>query len=369
MHALFRPVNLGAVTADLASLFRSAIKLSKIQYNVEVPDEEVEVWLDSDLWEKVVFNLIGNAFKYCLSGSIDIKIVKTKKHAVFSVTDTGCGIAESELTHIFDRFHRIESTSRSSEGTGIGLALTMEIVKLVGGTLEAQSVLGQGSTFTVTLPFGNAHLPPQHLSTKVEEEEHVEMAQRKTPNIAIVEEASRWASSNQISHSGSDPSDETSTEPSSASASDFESTSASGSNSGSGSDPTTASIGHIAPGDALSIHNSVILLADDNADMRKYCSSVLRKKFKVVEVADGQLALDYARQYSPDLVVSDIMMPMLGGYGLLTALREDPATQLIPVILLSARAGTEARVDGLQAGADDYLVSVANFFVVDRLRC
>lgn len=369
MHALFRPVNLGAVTADLASLFRSAIKLSKIQYNVEVPDEEVQVWLDSDLWEKVVFNLIGNAFKYCLSGSIDIKIVKTKKHAVFSVTDTGCGIAESELTHIFDRFHRIESTSRSSEGTGIGLALTMEIVKLVGGTLEAQSVLGQGSTFTVILPFGNAHLPPQHLSTNVEEEEHVDMAQRKTPNIAIVEEASRWASSNQISHSGSDPSDETSTEPSSASASDFESTSASGSNSGSGSDPTTASIGHIAPGDALSIHNSVILLADDNADMRKYCSSVLRKKFKVVEVADGQLALDYARQYSPDLVVSDIMMPMLGGYGLLTALREDPATQLIPVILLSARAGTEARVDGLQAGADDYLVSVANFFVVDRLRC
>lgn len=227
----------------------------------------------------------------------------------------------------------------------------MEIVKLIGGTLEVQSVLGKGSTFTVKLPFGNAHLPPQHLSTDAREKERAEITQRKTPSITIVETASRWASSHQASHSGTDPSDESSTEPSSASASDFESTSASG------SDPTS-SISPIAPDDALSIHNSVILLADDNADMRKYCSSILEKKFKVVEVADGQSALEYARQYSPDLVLSDIMMPMFGGYELLTALREDPATQLIPVILLSARAGTEARVDGLLAGADDYLVRV-----------
>lgn len=354
MHAIFKAVNLASVTEDLASLFRSAIKLGRVKYNVSVPDEEVEVWLDLDLWEKVVFNIIGNAFKYCLTGSIDVEVVKGKEYAEFSVTDTGCGIHESELQQIFDRFHRVESTSRSSEGTGIGLALTLEVVKLLGGTLDVQSVFGKGSTFTVRLPYGNSHLPENQISTNTEEQE--EMSQRNTQNMAIVEEASRWASHRDSILTAAE-SDDVPPDPLSA-LSDFESVSASGSGSGSasGSDPTTSSIAGIGTLNTLSIHNSVILLADDNTDMRKYCRSILAKKFKVVEVGDGQAALDYARQYSPDLVVSDIMMPGIGGFELLKALREDPATQLIPVILLSARAGSEARVDGLLAGADDYLV-------------
>ncbi|KZP05911.1 hypothetical protein FIBSPDRAFT_842673 [Athelia psychrophila] len=327
MHASFKPVDLASLSLDLASLFRSAIKKGQIAYEVRVPKEKVEVWLDVDLWEKVVFNIIGNAFKYCLAGSIEVRVTRGPHFAEFSVTDTGCGIEESEIGRIFERFHRIESSCRSQEGTGIGLSLTLEIVKLLGGTLDVQSVIDEGSTFYVRLPYGSAHLPANQISSGTEESEG---ARRTYQNISIVEEASRWAIEKPTSDLGS------------------------GSNSG--SDPATSSGSDgVTSDDALSIRNSVILLADDNADMRQYCRSILCKKFQVVDVADGQAALSYARQFSPDLVLSDIMMPRLGGFGLLKALREDPATQLIPVILLSARAGTEARVDGLSAGADDYL--------------
>lgn len=353
MHASFKPVDLAALSLDLASLFRSAIKKGKIAYEVRVPKEKVEVWLDVDLWEKVVFNIIGNAFKYCLSGSIEVRVTKGPHFAEFSVTDTGCGIEESELDRIFERFHRIESNSRSQEGTGIGLSLTLEIVKLLGGTLDVQSVIDEGSTFYVRLPYGSTHLAPNQISLGTEESEG---ARQKYQNISIVEEASRWAvekSSTATSDAGGSGGDSDGiAERSNSSTSDI------GSGSNSGSDPATSSGSDgVASDDTLSIRNSVILLADDNADMRQYCRSILCKKFQVVDVTDGQAALGYARQFSPDLVLSDIMMPRLGGLGLLKALREDPATQLIPVILLSARAGTEARVDGLSAGADDYLVS------------
>lgn len=352
IHAYFHPVDLAGVTADLASLFRNAINQGNIKYDVVMPEDEVEVWIDLDLWEKVVFNIIGNAFKYCLSGSIEVKIRKGKRYAEFSVTDTGCGIAESELGRIFERFHRVESTSRSQEGTGIGLALTLEIVKVLGGTMDVQSVLNEGTTFFVRLPYGNAHLPAHQISA-VTENKLVEDMPRKT-HLAIVEEASRWVSNSNepvtISLDSTVFADDSDTivEHSNASTSDL------GSGYASGSAPLPSS-GGIPSHDALSIHNSVILLADDNADMRKYCRSILAKKFRIVEVADGQAALDYAREFSPDLIVSDVMMPRLGGYELLKLLREDSATKLIPIILLSAHAGTEARVDGLLAGADDYL--------------
>lgn len=356
IHAYFRPVNLSAVTADLASLFRSAIGKSDIRYVVDVPEGEAEVWLDLDLWEKVVFNIIGNAFKYCLRGSIEVRVQKCKRYAEFSVTDTGCGIAESELGRIFERFHRVESTSRSQEGTGIGLALTQEIVKVLGGTLDVQSVVNEGTTFFVRLPYGNAHLPADQLDTSGD---GVEDSSGNAQNLGIVEEVSRWASDdlaiNALDSTTSADESDIVIENSNASCSDL------GSGSGFGSH-TYPSI-NIPSHDALSIRNSVILLADDNADMRKYCRSILAKKFQVVEVADGQAALDYAREFSPDLIVSDVMMPRLGGYDLLRILREDPATSIIPIILLSAHAGTEARVDGLLAGADDYLVC-QHFYLV-----
>ncbi|GAA93650.1 uncharacterized protein L969DRAFT_53668 [Mixia osmundae IAM 14324] len=341
MQMAARKVDFAAMTADLASLFRSAIERGHVQYLVQIPEREVEVYLDPELYEKVVFNLVGNAFKYCLSGTITVTVRATKQAALLMVTDTGVGIAESELKHIFDRFHRVESTSRTQEGTGIGLALTMEIVQLMGGTIEATSVLHKGSTFTVSIPLGTAHIPAGHIA--MEEEEPTTLGVKRMPkDTAIVDEAGRWASFGAntvlVSPAASNNSDQLQSE-------------GTGSGSGSGSDGFNGPV----TDDVLSINNSVIVLADDNPDMRKYCLSILGKKFKVVECGDGQSALDYARRYPPDMVISDIMMPRLGGYGLLKSLRDDPVTSLVPVILLSARAGTEARVDGLLAGADDYL--------------
>lgn len=331
VHGCFRPINLSTVTADLASLFRSGTKKCDIQYVVNVPEEDVEVWLDLDLWERVLFNIIGNAFKYCLRGSIEVRLRKCELYAELSVTDTGCGIAEADLEQIFERFHRVEVTSRTQEGTGIGLALTQEIVNVLGGTLEVQSILGQGTTFSVRIPYGNAHLRADQLDAPGDDVP-VDDGPRAFQNRERIEQASRWTTDELAIESSSESIVESST-----TSLDIEMTG-------------------IPSHEALSIRNSVILLVDDNVDMRKYCRSILEKTYQIVEASDGQTALDYAREKCPDLIVSDVMMPSLGGHELLKILRENSVTALIPVILLSAQAGTEARVDGLNAGADDYLV-------------
>lgn len=331
MQATFKQTDIGKLTADLASVFRSAIEKGGVEYLVECESEEGRmVWIDQDMWEKIVFNMIGNAFKFTLKGriSVSVKPSSDKSGVVFAVEDTGTGIPSHEIGRLFERFHRVDGQKgRSHEGTGIGLALTRELVKIHGGSVDIVSEYGTGSTFSVYIPYGTSHLPQDRLSDTVGEDVNdVIVENKRSYGAAVVEEAKLWLT----------PSEEDFAEQSS----------------------TAGSTDSSVPSNSVpaSTRGSKILLADDNADMRRYVKTLLSKWWVVTEVSDGQQAIDAISREVPDIIVSDVMMPVLDGFGLLKVVRSLPETKMLPVILLSARAGEEARVDGLQMGADDYLV-------------
>ncbi|KAJ3019340.1 hypothetical protein HKX48_002188 [Thoreauomyces humboldtii] len=331
MQASFRETDVAVFTRDLASVFRSAIEKGGVEFIVDCAEHQKPAFVDRDMWEKIVFNLIGNAFKFTLKGRIKVIVRPSadKTGLQFLVEDSGSGIPEAEIGRVFERFHRVEGqTGRSHEGSGIGLALTEELVKLHGGHVGVTSVLGQGSTFSVVVPYGSSHLPPDMVSADTVEVMTLDVGPRAYGNT-VIEEAKHW-----LSGSSEDDSTE--------SGSIAESSDSSGFTAGRNLPMTT--------------RGCKILLADDNADMRKYVKMFLSTWWTVIEAADGQQALDMILASPPDIVVSDVMMPKLDGFGLLKALRSSPATRTLPFILLSARAGEEARVDGLRMGADDYLV-------------
>jgi signal transduction histidine kinase len=313
-QASFEPVDLAAHTADLASVFRAAIEKAGMRLVVACRPLSEPVYVDRDMWEKIVLNLVSNAFKYTLEGEIEVSLGEYDGNAVFSVRDTGIGIPEAELPYLFNRFHRVEGArGRTQEGSGIGLALVQELVALHGGSVRVDSVEGEGSTFTVHLPLGSAHLAADRIG-----------GERALATTALgagpfVEEALRWVP-------GSDG-------------------------------PDAGALGHEpSPRARGTRRRARVLLADDNADMRDYVARLLEAEYDVEAVADGERALEAALARPPDLVLSDVMMPRLDGFGLLERLRADERLRTVPVILLSARAGEESRVEGLEAGADDYLV-------------
>ncbi|SCF22715.1 SpoIIE family protein phosphatase [Micromonospora chokoriensis] len=317
MQAHYEPVDLAAVTADLASVFRSAVERAGLTFEVDCPPLPEPVYLDRGMWEKIILNLLSNALKFTFDGAIRVWVRAEHDRAVVTVVDTGIGVPAEEMPRLFERFHRIDNArSRSNEGSGIGLALVRELVGLQGGDISADSTVGQGTTFTIGLPFGSGHLPPGTVAYGGERD----VSAAAEP---FVEEALRWLPQ--------EPSAGTPTEVA-----------------GHGGWETTTDV---QPNSAR------ILVADDNADMREYLSRLLRAAgYRVEAVTDGHLALQAARAHRPDLVVSDVMMPGLDGLQLVAALRAEPRTAGTPVLLLSARAGQEASIEGLEAGADDYLV-------------
>jgi PAS domain S-box-containing protein len=317
MRARYEPVDLAAATAEFASVFRSAIERAGLRFDVDCPALPEPVYVDRDMWEKVVLNLLSNALKFTFEGSIGVAVRAERGQAVVTVADTGIGVPESEAPLLFERFHRIENArSRSSEGSGIGLALVKELVELHGGTIAADSRENIGTTFTIRVPLGAAHLPQDALIARGG------VAAISSTAEPFIEEASRWLSSNPSSDD--DAAD------------------------GSGVESVDA---------ASRTLPAKILVADDNADMRAYLTRLLRGAGHEVAVyTDGDVALEAARLQAPDLIVSDVMMPRLNGLDLVVALREDARTSSIPVLLLSARAGQEDSIVGLEAGADDYLV-------------
>jgi PAS domain S-box-containing protein len=274
--------------------------------------------VDVDMWEKIILNLLSNALKYSTKGRISVRLAQKDERMILSVTDTGVGIPKEEVNKIFERFHRIQNVQgRSQEGTGIGLALVQELVKLHHGTITVDSEVGKGSTFTISLPIGNEHLPPEKIRTTNGD------TGISTRVDAYVEEALKWLPS----HNG------TNGEVSLVMDSEF-------------------------PGTKITNKESrpTILLADDNADMRAYVKRLLIANYHVEAVENGALALQKLEELVPDLVLSDVMMPDIDGFELVKRLKSAKHTSHIPVILLSARAGEEATIEGLQTGADDYLV-------------
>jgi PAS domain S-box-containing protein len=302
-----QPTDIAAFTAELASLFRSAIETVGLQLQVDCGAAPLIAEIDRDMWEKVVMNLLSNAFKFTFSGAITVTVRQTPDGSIaMSVADSGIGIAPDDIARLFERFHRVAgSPGRSVEGSGIGLAMVQELVKLHGGTIAVESVPGTGSRFTVVLPrvsqgavaTASGPAAPAALSRNV---------------LAYVDAARRWIpASNPLSEVEVDEPPPLLDE--------------------AGAPP-------LVPAGRLA---GRVLVVDDNADLRDYMRRILSQAGHEVAVAvDGQDALEAARAHAPDLIVSDVMMPRLDGFGLLRALRGDPE---------------EARVGGLESGADDYL--------------
>jgi PAS domain S-box-containing protein len=317
VEAHYEPVDLATLTAELASNFDSATGKAGLSLVIDCRKLPAPVHVDRDMWEKIVLNLISNAFKFTFEGEIAVTLGPSKdgNAAELVVRDTGVGVPDAELPRLFERFHRVEGQqSRSFEGSGIGLALVQELVKLHGGTIRAESAIGKGTAFIVTLPFGTAHLSQDRIGAT---------QPRGGASLradAYVEEALRWLPA---SVEGGAPN-------------------------------ARAEDAALLPRGGRA-ENARILIADDNADMRAYIARLLGQRWQVETVADGEAALEAIRRARPDLVLTDVMMPKLGGFELLRTLRDDPHTRDLPVIVLSARAGEEARVEGLDAGADDYL--------------
>ncbi|MGZ4645091.1 MAG: ATP-binding protein [Blastococcus sp.] len=281
-------------TADLAGIFRAAAERAGLRLTVDCPPLPQAAHVDPRMWEKIVVNLLANAVNYTFVGGVDVALAADGERFVLTVADTGVGIVAEELPQLFQRFHRVPgATARTREGTGIGLALVHELAALHGGTVSVVSEPGTGSTFTVRLPYGDADL--------------VEKGPPAVPSEAAHGEAAGWA-------------DDTS-----------------------------------RPAVAGAAADVQVLVVDDNADMRAYLARLLGRHWAVRTTASGEEALAAVAERAPDVVLTDVMMPRVDGFELLRALRADPATCAIPVIMLTARAGQEASVEGLEAGADDYL--------------
>ena len=310
VRAAYEPVDLSTFTAELAGVFRSAIEKAGLRLEVDCPPMSEPAYVDRDMWEKIVLNLVSNAFKFTFEGAIEVKLRNDGAHFELTVRDTGAGIPADELPRVFERFHRVaDARGRAHEGSGIGLALVQDLVRLHGGAVEAESVYGEGATFRVRIPVGKNHLPQAEVGVA---------ATRASTAIGaqpFIEEGLLWL-------------------------------------------PDSSESEHVA-WDAPAGEQAGrprLLLVDDNVDMRDYLQRLLGERYDVQAAEDGEAALAAIEKRPPDLVLSDIMMPRLDGLGLLARLRSNPRTSALPIILLSARAGEESRVEGLQTGADDYLI-------------
>jgi signal transduction histidine kinase len=311
-EARYIPTDIAAYTRNLAGNFRAAIEKAGLRFEVRIIEPLRPVYLDMTMWEKIVFNLLSNAFKFTLEGSITMEVSAAGEEAIIRVTDTGVGIPAKELPQIFDRFHRVQNTGgRTFEGTGIGLSLIRELVQLHGGTIGVESVKDKGSTFTVRIPFGKAHLPASRVAEEGGNTDYFSLNEYIDEIVSLLP-----AQGPDIPQTGDSPAGE-----------------------------------EQAPGIA-----ETVLIVDDNADMRQHIQSVIGGRYTTLTAANGLEALTLIRKCRPSLVLSDLMMPVMDGTQLLGELKRNRETSQIPVIIITARAGEESRIEGFETGADDYLV-------------
>jgi signal transduction histidine kinase/ligand-binding sensor domain-containing protein/DNA-binding response OmpR family regulator len=309
-------VSAGNLTEHIRTIVLSYLSLAEsknIRYKYDLPDNPDKVYFDRDKLEKIVTNLISNAFKFTAHGGevfVALKYIVAEAHDVaefvnISIRDSGKGIPTDQIEKIFDRFYQVGSSdTREHEGTGIGLSLTRELIDIYRGEIKVESEPGKGSMFTVVLPVSREHF---------KSDEIVETVQDKSESIKyqpedIIEDISVAEEIN-AEH---------------ASVKDSE--------------------------------HPVILIVEDNADLRKYISRNLKDEYQVLEAENGQNGLAVTINEIPDLVITDLMMPVMGGHELCKRIRQDQRTNHIPVIMLTAKADKESKLEGLSTGADDYLI-------------
>ena len=307
VQATYEPIDLTRYTAELASMFESAYDRSQLGLTIDCEPLPSRLYVDREMWAKIVLNLLSNALKATFVGGVRVRLSDGGEVAVLEVSDTGVGIPAAEQSRLFERFHRVSGADlRTYEGSGIGLALVSELARLHGGEVAVESEVGVGSTFRVTMPYGREHLEPDRVVDHIVDE-IPEVARFSAGYLA---EAQRWL----------------------------------------GTDPGAVDVS------PARLDLPSVLVVDDNTDMREYVRGLLADDYVVTTASDGAAALRQLRVQQPDLVLTDVMMPVLDGFGLLTAIRADPELSHIPVVMLSARSGDEATIEGLEAGADDYLV-------------
>ena len=299
--------DLAAYLRPMFASFESLAQSRNINFNYEQSHEHREAYFDPDLLEKIVTNLLSNAFKFTPEGGrVYVRVDYSDKTLVLKVQDYGIGIEPTRLLHIFDRFYQVEPNGqRSDEGTGIGLSLVQEIVEVLHGKIWAESEPGQGSTFTVRLPV-DADTWADFLTTA---------PPRYNPVPAAISP---------------------------------------------GLEPASDAVLPVPSQPAVQPELPLLLLVEDNPDLRTYMRTIFGQGYRVLEATDGQDGLNQAFEHIPDLVVCDVMMPRLHGFAFCKTLKTDLRTSHIPVVMLTAKAALEDRLEGLEMGADDYLTKPFN---------
>ena len=309
LEAHYQPVDFSKVTTDLASTFRTAIEKGGLKFVIQVEQISQPVYLDHDMWEKIVFNLLSNALKFTLKGKIEVVIREKSKHVELKVVDTGVGIAEKNIDRVFNRFTRIEGVqARTDEGTGIGLALVRELVTALGGVIKLKSAEGVGSEFIVSIPKGTKHFANHQIIGHRQQQEVTNLKN------SFADETAGWLP-----------------------------------------DDIKASAINLRKYEAEGGFR--ILVAEDNADMREYLSNVLSEDdHRIFAVEDGKKVITFLEGGGQaDLILSDVMMPVMDGFELVKTLKANPKFAPIPVILLTAKMSEESKAEGLRIGAEAYL--------------
>ena len=312
-----KPVNVNLLFKELVLSFIPYAERKKIALRFVPTRKQLIAYFDRDKIEKIITNILSNSFKFTAeNGEVIVKVKSSsfpssikeelKEDSVeISISDTGIGIPEDRIDKIFYRFYQVDgSQTREQEGTGIGLALTKELVELHKGEIEVDSKEGEGTTFTIRLPLGKDHLKPDEFCESEE---------------MIFEEREKLIFDNSI----------------------------------------LASIQKVDKTDIGSISEEdkpLLLIIEDNADVLYYMKGFLIDEYKIFEAVDGEDGLKKSLKYIPDIIISDIMMPKMDGFELCEKLKTDERTSHIPIILLTAKATSKDKIEGYEVGADDYIM-------------
>ena len=335
MKVRSRQLNIVPIVRGIAFSFESSAGLRKIDLSVSAEEDDIEVYVDTGMLEKILVNLLSNALKFTPEGG-EVAVTLTAVYRLpdgphhggqaspdergvsggrgegvveIEVSDTGIGIPPDQLDKVFDRFYQIDaSQTREQEGSGIGLALVKELVEIHHGTIQVESEVGRGTTFTVRLPLGKAHLTNEEIGSEIDgattQKPDLDMGLSLSPQSPVPALESKLPNQNS----------------------------------------------------ARLTSRPVILIVEDNADVRLYIRDNLPGIYQILEAEDGAEGVKVAQETIPDLIISDVMMPKKDGYELCRILKMDERTSHIPIILLTAKAASENRIEGLETGADDYLV-------------